>query len=79
MGLMVVSLSTAYAFAEFFGLSGSLNDSVQEEQDLLYPFWLVKCSIAAVVAMIGSISLFQDRYSDPDHQCDSAYRWSFFT
>ena len=27
MGLVIVSLSTAYAFAEFFGLSGSLDDS----------------------------------------------------
>ncbi len=37
MGLVIVSLSTAYAFAEFFGLSGSLNDSYQKSKTFLYP------------------------------------------
>jgi Mn2+/Fe2+ NRAMP family transporter len=30
-GLVVVSLSTAYAFAEFFGVSGSLDDSYKKK------------------------------------------------
>ncbi|HEY5269227.1 MAG TPA: divalent metal cation transporter, partial [Anaerolineales bacterium] len=32
MGVIIVSLSTAYAFAEFFGLSGSLNDSYKKSK-----------------------------------------------
>ena len=32
MGLVVVSLSTAYAFAEFFGVSGSLDDSFKKSK-----------------------------------------------
>ncbi len=32
MGLVIVSLSTAYAFAEFFGITGSLDDSFQKSK-----------------------------------------------
>ena len=37
MGMNVVSLSTAYAFSEFFGFSGSLDFRIQEKQVFLYP------------------------------------------
>jgi Mn2+/Fe2+ NRAMP family transporter len=58
MGLVVVSLSTAYAFAEFFGVSGSLDDSFKKSKTF-YILFGGQMLIAAVVAMIGSISLFQ--------------------
>lgn len=38
MGLVVVSLCTAYAFAEFFGLSGSLNTSYKQSKTFYSTF-----------------------------------------
>src|SRR5512144_608949 len=38
MGLVVVSLSTAYAFAEFFGLSGSLDTSYHQSRTFYFIF-----------------------------------------
>jgi len=57
MGVVVVSLSTAYAFSEFFGLSGSLDSSYTQSK----PFYIIilgQLLIAASVAMIPGISLF---------------------
>ena len=57
MGAVVVSLSTAYAFSEFFGLSGSLDSSYTQSK----PFYIIfvgELLIAASVAMIPGISLF---------------------
>jgi len=58
MGLIVVSLSTAYAFSEFFGISGSLDSSYKQSKTfyLLFIFQLV---FAAVIVMFPGISLFQ--------------------
>ena len=58
MGLVVVSLSTAYAFAEFFGLSGGLDDSFQKSKTFYILFGL-QMVVAAIVAMFGSVSLFK--------------------
>lgn len=58
MGLVVVSLTTAYAFAEFFGVSGSLNDSFKKSKTFYILFGL-QLVAAAIVAMFGNISLFQ--------------------
>jgi Mn2+/Fe2+ NRAMP family transporter len=58
MGLVVVSLSTAYAFAEFFGVSGSLDDSFKKSKTFYILFGL-QMAVAAVIAMYGKISLFQ--------------------
>jgi Mn2+/Fe2+ NRAMP family transporter len=58
MGLVVVSLSTAYAFAEFFGVSGSLDDSFKKSKTFYILFGL-QLVFAAAVAMFGNISLFQ--------------------
>jgi Mn2+/Fe2+ NRAMP family transporter len=58
MGLIVVSLSTAYAFAEFFGLSGSLNDSFKQSKTF-YLLFGVQMLFAAGVALFGKISLFK--------------------
>jgi Mn2+/Fe2+ NRAMP family transporter len=57
MGLVIVSLSTAYAFAEFFGLSGSLNDSFQKSKTF-YILYIVQLIIATLVILIPGTSLF---------------------
>jgi len=56
--LVVVSLSTAYAFAEFFGLSGSLDDSFKKSKTF-YILFGGQMLVAAVISMLGGISLFQ--------------------
>src|SRR5512138_3292834 len=58
MGLVVVSLSTAYAFAEFFGLSGSLDDSFKESKTF-YILYVSQLVIATAFVLIANISLFQ--------------------
>jgi Mn2+/Fe2+ NRAMP family transporter len=58
MGLVIVSLSTAYAFAEFFGLSGSLDDSFKKSKTF-YILYLAQLIIATGFVLLLSISLFQ--------------------
>ncbi|MBE3038698.1 MAG: divalent metal cation transporter [Chloroflexi bacterium] len=58
MGIVVVSHSTAYAYAEFFGLQGSLNASYSQSKPF-YILFLGQLLIAAIVALIPGISLFQ--------------------
>jgi Mn2+/Fe2+ NRAMP family transporter len=58
MGLVVVSLSTAYAFAEFFGLSGSLNDPFQKSKTF-YLLYIAQLSIATIVILFPGVTLFR--------------------
>jgi Mn2+/Fe2+ NRAMP family transporter len=58
MGLVVVSLSTAYAFAEFFGLSGSLNDTFKESKTF-YVLFIVQLVVALLVSILPNVRLFQ--------------------
>ena len=58
MGLVIVSLCTAYAFAEFFGLSGSLNDNFSKSKTF-YILYLAQLIIAMIVILFPSINLFQ--------------------
>ncbi|MEI7848315.1 MAG: divalent metal cation transporter [Chloroflexota bacterium] len=58
MGLVVVSLSTAYAFAEFFGVSGSLDDSFKKSKTF-YILYGVQLLVAMLIAIFSSVSLFQ--------------------
>jgi len=58
MGLVVVSLSTAYAFAEFFGTPGSLNDSFGRSKTF-YLILLLQLVGAGAVALLPQVSLFQ--------------------
>jgi Mn2+/Fe2+ NRAMP family transporter len=58
MGLVIVSLSTAYAFAEFFGLSGSLNDSYQKSKTFYFLF-VIQLIVATIVALFIPLSLFK--------------------
>lgn len=58
MGVVVVSLSTAYAFSEFFGNEGSL-DSPFEKGKIFYGLFLAQLIIAAIIVLLPSISLFK--------------------
>src|SRR5512139_91822 len=58
MGLVVVSLSTAYAFAEFFGLSGSLDDSFKESKTF-YILYVSQLLVATLFVLLANINLFQ--------------------
>jgi Mn2+/Fe2+ NRAMP family transporter len=58
IGLVVVSLSTAYAFSEFFGTSGSL-DSNFKQSKLFYWIYILQIIIAGGIAILPGISLFK--------------------
>jgi Mn2+/Fe2+ NRAMP family transporter len=58
MGLVIVSLSTAYAFAEFFGLSGSLDDSFKESKTF-YILYIAQLMVATLFVILTSVTLFQ--------------------
>jgi len=58
MGLVIVSLSTAYAFAEFFGLPGSLDTSFKQSKTF-YTIFIGQLVVATVVVMFPRVSLFQ--------------------
>jgi Mn2+/Fe2+ NRAMP family transporter len=57
MGIVVVSLSTAYAFSEFFGLSGSL-DTDYKQSKTFYLLFLTQLIVAALVTLLPGVSLF---------------------
>ena len=57
MGLIIVPLSTAYAFSEFFGLSGSLDSDYQTSRTF-YILFIVQLVAAALITSIPGISLF---------------------
>jgi len=58
MGLVVVSLTTAYAFAEFFGVSGSLDDSFKKSKTF-YILYMLQLVVATLVVIVTNVSLFQ--------------------
>ncbi len=58
MGMVIVSLSTAYAFSEFFGLSGSLDTSYRQSKTF-YILFVGQLIVAAVAILIPGVSLFQ--------------------
>ncbi len=58
MGLVIVSLSTAYAFAEFFGLSGSLDDSFKKSKTF-YILYIVQLAVATGISLLPGVSLFK--------------------
>ncbi|HTX90930.1 MAG TPA: divalent metal cation transporter [Anaerolineales bacterium] len=57
MGLVVVSLSTAYAFAEFFGVSGSLDDDFKKSKTF-YIMYLFQLILAGGIVLFPQVSLF---------------------
>lgn len=58
MGIVIVALSTAYAFTEFFGVSGSLDASFTKSR-IFYLTFLVQILIAAAVVLLPFVSLFR--------------------
>ena len=57
MGIVIVSLSTAYAFSEFFGLSGGLNTSFRQSRTFYFLF-LAQLVIASIAILLPGVSLF---------------------
>ncbi len=57
IGIIIVSLSTSYAFSEFFGFSRSLNTSF-EKGKIFYIIFFTQLIIAAIISIIPSVSLF---------------------
>lgn len=57
MGIIIISLSTAYAFSEFFGFEGSL-DAPFERGKLFYGLFLFQLIFAALITLIPSVSFF---------------------
>ncbi len=57
MGIMIISLSTAYAFSEFFGVSGSLNSSFRQSKTFYFIF-LSQLVVATLAIFIPGVSLF---------------------
>lgn len=57
MGIITVSLSTAYAFSEFFGLSGSL-DTTFTKSRTFYLIFILQLIGAAVIVLLPNVSLF---------------------
>lgn len=58
MGIVIVSLTTAYAFAEFFGVEGSL-DAPFEKGKVFYGIFFFQLIVAAIIVMNPSVSLFK--------------------
>lgn len=57
LGCVIVALTTAYAFSEFFGYSGSLDEDFHKSK-LFYTTLLVQLVIATLIVMLPQISLF---------------------
>lgn len=58
MGIVIVSLSTAYAFSEFFGTKGSL-DYPFAKSKFFYTMFLGQLILAGLIVLLPSISLFK--------------------
>lgn len=58
MGISIISLTTAYAFSEFFGYEGSLDTPV-EKGKVFYGIFIFQVVIAALIVMLPFISLFK--------------------
>ncbi len=57
MGIVTVSLSTAYAFSEFFGISGSLDSDFRSSRTF-YGLFLFQLVVSAAILAIPGVSLF---------------------
>jgi Mn2+/Fe2+ NRAMP family transporter len=57
LGCAIVPLATAYAFSEFFGYQGTLNDGFKKSK-LFYGFFIIQIVLGAIIIYIPSFSLF---------------------
>ncbi|MFA5770130.1 MAG: divalent metal cation transporter [Patescibacteria group bacterium] len=58
MGVVVVGLTTTYAFSEFFGLTGSL-DAPYNKSKIFYSVFIGQIIIAFLIALLPVIDLFK--------------------
>jgi Mn2+/Fe2+ NRAMP family transporter len=58
MGIVIVGLSTTYAFTEFFGFSGSLDTSFKQSK-YFYIVFLMQLIVAFVMVLFPFINLFK--------------------
>ena len=58
MGIVIVGLSTTYAFSEFFGLTGSL-DTPFNKSKIFYAIFLIQLLIAFLFILFPAIDLFK--------------------
>lgn len=58
MGIVIVGLSTTYAFSEFFGYSGGLDNSFTQSKTF-YLLFLTQLIIAFLVVLLPFVNLFQ--------------------
>jgi uncharacterized membrane protein YhaH (DUF805 family) len=75
MGLVVVSLLTAYAFAEFFGVSGRLDDHYKRRKTF-YLMYLFQLILVGGIVLFPQISLYEIINAT---QVIILYRHLFFT
>lgn len=57
LGCAVVPLATSYAFSEFFGYQGTLNDDFKQSK-LFYGFFLIQIAAGMMFTYIPSLTLF---------------------
>lgn len=57
LGCVIVALTTAYAFSEFFGYSGSLDEDLRKSK-LFYTTLMVQLGIGTIIALMPNVSLF---------------------
>lgn len=58
IGMIIVSLCSAYAFSEFFGFSGSLDDKYKKGK-VFYTIFLVNMILAGLIVITPHIDLFK--------------------
>lgn len=58
LGCIIVPLSTAYAFAEFFGYEGSLDTDFKKSR-LFYSLFLFQIILGIILVMLPQVSLFK--------------------
>jgi Mn2+/Fe2+ NRAMP family transporter len=57
LGCIIVPLTTAYAFSEFFGYSGSLDEDFQKSR-LFYTTLLIQLILGTCIVLLPGVSLF---------------------
>lgn len=58
LGCIIVPMTTAYAFSEFFGFSGSLDEKFRESKQF-YTTLLIQLAIGLFITMLPNLSLFR--------------------
>lgn len=58
IGMVIISLSTAYVFSELFGFEGTL-DAPYQKSKLFYGLFLFNLIVPAIIVMFSNISLFK--------------------